>query len=218
MAALGPLLLRHPGLPKPAVEALEFGLRVLVICAKFFDCVPFPTGQFQVFGEDLKRVGLVGLGAGTLAAFARPNSHFTFYEIDPVVEAIAEDPNLFTYLADARAIGATIRTRIGDARLTLDTEPDHELDLLVIDAFSSAAIPVHLLTREALTLYLDKIKPDGLLLFHVSNKSLNIRRPLSDLSADLDVTALVQNNQIESPREFFEGKFASQWVVMSRDW
>ncbi len=177
-----------------------------------------PAGQvFSQFGTELDKVGIVGLGAGTMATFAEPGSDFTYYEIDPVVEAVAEDENLFTYLRDARALGADITNIIGDARLTLARESDGHLDLLIIDAFSSASIPVHLLTREALTLYFQKLKPDGLLLFHVSNKSLNVRRPLASLADDLGLSAMQQDNDIESRQQGIEGKFASQWVVMSRD-
>lgn len=176
-----------------------------------------PAGQvFRQFGRGLKKVGLVGLGTGTLATYAGPDSQYTYYEIDPVVEAIAEDEEMFTFLSDARALGANITTVIGDARLSLAREPDGTMDLLVIDAFSSASIPVHLLTREALVLYLQKLKPNGLLLFHVSNKSLNVRRPLGGLAEDLGVSALHQDNDIENQQQKIEGKFSSQWVVMSR--
>ncbi len=177
-----------------------------------------PVGQiFSQFGAELDTVGIVGLGAGTIASFAGRGSNFIYYEIDPVVETIAEDETLFTYLRDARARGATITNIIGDARLTLAQEPDNSLDLLIIDAFSSASIPVHLMTKEALTLYLEKLKPNGLLLFHVSNKSLNVGRPLAGLADNLGLNVMRQDNKIESRLESHQGKFASQWVVMSRD-
>src|SRR6185437_9470115 len=114
-------------------------------------------------------VGVIGLGAGGLAAYGRPGERWTFFELDPEVERIARDPRFFTYITDSRA---SIRVVLGDGRLSLGHEPDALLDLLVLDAFSSDAIPVHLLTREALQLYLQKLAPGGVLLFHLSNRYL----------------------------------------------
>ena len=176
-----------------------------------------PAGQvFAARARELEHVGLVGLGVGTLAAFAPPGARFTFFEIDPVVAAIAENTTLFSYLADARVRGAEVAIRLGDARLTLAHEPDSGFDLLLIDAFSSASVPLHLLTREALALYLSKLRPNGLLLFHVSNNHLDVATALARLADDAGVLALYQDNQIESEQERNEGKLASQWVLMTR--
>ena len=117
------------------------------------------------------RVGIVGLGAGSMACYARPGEAWRFYEIDPVVARIARDPSRFSFLSrcqpDARIV-------LGDARLTLAKEPAAGFDYLVVDAFSSDSVPVHLLTVEALRLYLGKLTPHGILALHVSNRHLDL--------------------------------------------
>jgi spermidine synthase len=116
-------------------------------------------------------VGIVGLGSGSLACYSRGNEAWRFYEIDPVVVKLASDPRLFYFLPHCRP-GADIV--VGDARVTLAKEPAGAFDYLVIDAFSSDAVPMHLLTREALQLYLGKLAPNGLLALHVSNRHLDL--------------------------------------------
>ena len=116
------------------------------------------------------RVGVAGLGVGTIASYARPGDEFTFYEIDPAVAAIAADTRWFTFLADCRG---TARVVVDDARRALDREPDGSLDLLVVDAFTGDSVPTHLLTREAFALYGRKLRPAGVLALHVSNKYLD---------------------------------------------
>lgn len=116
-------------------------------------------------------VGIVGLGAGAMACYARPDDTWRFYEIDPVVVRIASDRNRFRFLSVCRPNADIV---VGDARLTLAKEPAGRFDYLVIDAFSSDSIPVHLLTVEALRLFLDKLTPDGLLALHISNRHLDL--------------------------------------------
>src|SRR5207244_3866864 len=129
-----------------------------------------PIGQvFEELGPRLHDVGAVGLGSGALAAYGRPGDRVTFYELDPAVARIASNPRWFTYLRDSRA---DVRIVVGDGRLELAAAPDHGYDLLVLDAFSSDSVPVHLLTREAVELYLSKLRPDGLVAFHVTNRYL----------------------------------------------
>lgn len=118
-------------------------------------------------------VGLVGLGAGSLAPLASPQQTLTYFEIDPLVEQMARRD--FTYLADARA---HVDVQIGDGRRLLSAMPDDHFTLLVIDAFTSDAIPTHLLTEEALRLYMRKLKPDGLLVMHISNRYADLTRVL----------------------------------------
>ena len=118
-----------------------------------------------------QRLGILGLGAGTMAAFADSAHHVTFYEIDPAVEPIAR--RYFTFLPRC---GANCDIIIGDGRLQLAREHDGTFDLLLLDAFSSDSVPTHLLSREALHIYLSKLKPDGLLLFHVSNRYLDVEK------------------------------------------
>lgn len=117
------------------------------------------------------RVGIVGLGSGAMACNARAGEQWRFYEIDPIVVQIARDPKRFRYLSSCQPNADVV---LGDARLTLAKEPAGAFDYLVIDAFSSDAIPVHLLTLEALQLYLGKLSPDGLLALHVSNRHLDL--------------------------------------------
>jgi hypothetical protein len=126
-------------------------------------------------------VGVVGLGAGALAPYARPGERWTFFELDPEVERIARDPRYFTYLADSRA---PTQVEVGDGRLSLAREPDGSFDLLVLDAFSSDAIPIHLLTREAVRLYFQKLAPGGVLVAHLSNRYLDLAPVLGGLARD----------------------------------
>jgi hypothetical protein len=126
-------------------------------------------------------VGVIGLGAGALAAYGRAGEQWTFFELDPAVERIARDTLLFTYLADSPA---AIRVVLGDGRLSLAGEPDGSLDLLVLDAFSSDAIPTHLLTREAMGLYFRKLAPGGAVLVHLSNRYLDLVPVLGGLVHD----------------------------------
>lgn len=120
-------------------------------------------------GTRPRRVGMIGLGTGTLAAYGRRDDVFRFYEINPQVEPIAQ--HLFTYMRESAADIALVR---GDARLSLAAEPPQRYDVLVIDAFSGDAIPVHLLTSQALELYRRHLQPDGIMAFHVSNQFLDL--------------------------------------------
>lgn len=133
------------------------------------------------------RVGVVGLGCGTIMAYHRPGWHFTFYEIDPAVVRIAENPEYFTYLADHQGEYEVV---VGDARLQLERAKPQGFDLLVLDAFSSDTIPIHLMTREALAAYRRHLKPDGLLAFHISNRHLDLRPVLGALAQDAGLRAI----------------------------
>jgi spermidine synthase len=115
------------------------------------------------------KVGVIGLGTGTLAVYGAKDDVYRFYEINPAVLAIAQRD--FTFLQDS---DATIELALGDARLTLEREPKQAFDVLVIDAFSSDAIPVHLITSEALAIYRRHMKPGGIIAFHVTNRFLNL--------------------------------------------
>ena len=160
-------------------------------------CIPlsyyFPTGPlghlFRSFqGEQAKSdIAVVGLGAGSTAGYAQPGQRWTFYEIDPTVERIARDPRYFTLLRDCAPQAQVI---LGDARISLAREPDGTHDLIILDAFSSDAIPVHLLTREALDLYFRKLSPHGVLAFHISNRYFDLRPVLSRLARDAQLGGL----------------------------
>jgi SAM-dependent methyltransferase len=163
------------------------------------------------------RVAVIGLGTGTLAAYARPGDTMVFYEIDRAVVDVAFDPAYFTYLADARERGATLRVELGDARLRLASvrseRPGERYDLIAVDAFSSDAIPVHLLTREAFALYLDMLAPDGLLAIHISNRQLRLEPVVANLAKDAGVPALIQSDD-GAPES--EGAADTTWVVLAR--
>ncbi len=156
------------------------------------------------------RIGVVGLGTGTLAAYGLPGQHLTFFEIDAAVERIARDPRYFTYLENCRA---DLKVRLGDARLSLAEEADGQFDVLLVDAFSSDAVPVHLLTREALELYFKKLAPRGLLAVHITNRHLDLEPVLGNLAAALGVAARVRN---DDRKEDATGRFPSTWVVLAR--
>src|SRR5262249_31990557 len=136
-----------------------------------------PVGQlFDALGETgaPRHVGVTGLGIGTLVSYGRSGQAWTFYEIDPAVVRVAEDDRYFTYLSDARAAGIEVRIVPGDARLQMVGAPEKAYDLLFLDAFSSDSVPVHLLTVEALELYLSKLADGGVLALNISNRYLDL--------------------------------------------
>ena len=157
------------------------------------------------------RVAVVGLGAGTLAAYARAADEFVFYELDPSVEGLARAH--FSYLSDAQARGASVRVAPGDARLTLAAESGPRYDLLIVDAFSSDSIPVHLVTREALELYRERLAPGGLLAFHVTNRHLRLARAFARQADEAGLAAARRRD--EDPAE--PGALPSEWVVLAPD-
>jgi hypothetical protein len=158
-------------------------------------------------------IAVVGLGAGTLACLGQSGQAFTFYEIDPAVERIARDPRYFTFLQDCEGKPQVV---LGDARLTLKTAPDSQYGLIVIDAFSSDSIPLHLLTREALRLYLDKLAGGGILAFHISNRYLDLRPVLATLASDAGLIYLDRDQIETSSGAQQSGKTGSRWAVMAR--
>jgi spermidine synthase len=133
------------------------------------------------------RIAVVGLGTGSLAALTKAGQSIDYYELDPQVEPLAR--RWFTYLGDARG---TVEIHLGDARLTLAEAAPGIYDLAVIDAFSSDAVPVHLLTVEAVGMYLDKLKPDGLVLLHISNRHLDLARVARGVARRLGAHAALQ--------------------------
>jgi len=135
-------------------------------------------------GAHLDHVGIIGLGVGSLGCYARPGEQWTFFEIDPTVERIARDPRFFGFLDKC---GNHPSVLLGDARLTLTTQPALRFDLLVLDAFSSDSIPAHLLTREALALYLSHLNPGGMLAYHVSNRYLDLVPVVARLASDAGI-------------------------------
>lgn len=150
-----------------------------------FDCIPTlyyapatPIGQateaIQSRG-DRARIGIVGQGSGAMAAWKRAGDEMTFFEIDPMVDRMSRNPEWFTFISHCAS--GPVRTVLGDARLTLQKEQPGSYDLLLIDAFSSDAVPTHLLTQEAIEGYLKLLKPDGVVILHLSNRNLEITNP-----------------------------------------
>ncbi|MCU0245397.1 MAG: fused MFS/spermidine synthase [Bryobacter sp.] len=152
------------------------------------------------------RAGLIGLGAGTLAAYCRPGDRFTFYEINPLVEQLARKE--FYYLKEAPE---PVEVVLGDARLTMEREAPRGYDVIAVDAFSGDSIPVHLLTREAFRLYFRHLRPDGVLVVHISNKHLSLRPVVEQLAAAFGKPARL----IENEEDDEAGVFESDWVVIS---
>lgn len=154
-----------------------------------------------------KRVGAIGLGAGTLAAYGKTSDYFRFYEINPQVVTVARTS--FSYLQDSPA---RIEVVLGDARLSLQSEAAQQFDVLAVDAFSGDAIPVHLLTREAFALYMRHLKPEGVLAVHTSNTYLNLPPVVQLLAADAGCeTRLVTND--DEHRKLID---SSDWVLVTR--
>jgi SAM-dependent methyltransferase len=135
-------------------------------------------------------MGVVGLGTGAMAGYKRPEDRLTFFEIDPLVDRLARDPDQFTFISECAA--GPVRTVLGDARLTLAREAPGSYDLLLIDAFSSDAVPTHLLTVEAIEGYLRLLKPDGVVILHLSNRNLDITLPAAAAAQALGVPNLHQ--------------------------
>ena len=159
-------------------------------------------------------VGVVGLGTGSTAGYARPGERWTFYEIDPAILRTAEDPRYFTFLR--HCLSGDYRVVLGDARRSLAGAPDGAYDLLFIDAFSSDAMPVHLMTREALRLYFAKLAPDGVLVINISSRYFNLRPVLAALARDLGLVALGRHDDDVPIEEQVNGRLSSSWVVMAR--
>ena len=159
------------------------------------------------------QVAAVGLGAGSIASYRRPGQEWTFYEVDPTVVQLARDPRFFTYLSKC---STDIEVVLGDARLSLAREPSNQFDLLVLDAYNSDSVPIHLITQEALQLYLDKITDRGLIIFHISNQYLDLTPVVANLAQDLGLVCFLKNDLFLSEQERLLGKEPSQWAIMAR--
>jgi SAM-dependent methyltransferase len=153
-------------------------------------------------------VGVIGLGAGTIASYANASDNYVFYEINPNVISIADSQ--FSYLQDARARGAQIDTVLGDARLSLERQQPQQFDLLAVDAFSSDSIPVHLLTREAFDLYVRHLKHGGTLAVHVSNRYLNLQPVVTRAATAMGREVLMVANEPDQPK----GVSRSTWILV----
>jgi SAM-dependent methyltransferase len=156
-----------------------------------------------------QRIGVVGLGSGTMAAYGGPERHVTFYELDPDMPAVAN--SFFSFL---KTCGPNCDIVLGDGRIELARAPDSHFDLLMLDAFSSDSIPAHLVSREAIELYISKLTPDGILLFHVSNRFLDVPKLVAALASDAGLHAFFRSDDAGELRA--EGKSSSDHVVAAR--
>ncbi|HSW40041.1 MAG TPA: fused MFS/spermidine synthase, partial [Acidobacteriota bacterium] len=157
------------------------------------------------------RVSGIGLGVGAINAYSRPGEEWTFYEIDPAVADIAEDERWFTYLSACAATPPKIV--LGDARLRIEETLDETYGLIVLDAFSSDAIPVHLITEEAVDLYFSKLAPGGMMAFHISNRNLDLRPVLAGAAKRLNLKGVFREDREQDEQI---GKFPSTWAVLAR--
>ena len=205
-----------------------------------------PIGDvFKLYGSDQTRVAAVGLGVGSLAAYATADQKFDFFEIDPVVCQIARDERYFTYLSSAHNKGADVQIILGDARIQLDAirrkldsknetassagpnspfqsvafeKPSSgKYELMVMDAFGSDAVPIHLITAEAVTLYLDLLEEDGLLVFHVSSKFIDFSPIGAGIAERFGLASAIRIDLPTGDEVKKTGRNPSIYMVMSRD-
>jgi spermidine synthase len=163
----------------------------------------------QIQPQAHRRIGVVGLGAGTLAAYGRDGDEFCFYEINPAVKEAAK--RYFTFLQESPA---KVEVVMGDARLSLEKEPARQFDLLALDAFSSDAIPVHLLTAEAFAIYLRHLKAGGVVAVHISNQHLNLRPVVRNLAAHFGLqAALISFKSAQRPWWWYP----ADWVLLTKN-
>lgn len=158
---------------------------------------------------------MVGLGTGSVSCYGQPNQDVTFYEIDQsVIKLVGPDnPKYFTYTSDAVKRGAKLKFIVGDARLKLQ-QNNEKYGLLLVDAFSSDSIPVHLLTKEAVQMYMNHLTDDGFLALHISNKYVRLEPVVAEIAHELGLTAWVWNDDAEKR---WPGKTASSWIVVAKD-
>jgi hypothetical protein len=180
-----------------------------------------PTGPvgdiFLQFGARFSDIAVVGLGAGALSSYAAAGTHFDYYEIDPAVVGIATNSRFFSFIEDATARKSRQAFSIGDARLTLAEAADARYDLIILDAFSGGSIPTHLLTKESLSLYISKLNPKGLILFHISNNFLDLSRLLCSLALSEDLLCFAKSSGVTDEVQRAQNKLPSQWLVMTRN-
>ena len=174
-----------------------------------------PLGDvFASLNDDQERaIAVIGLGIGATASYVKPGQKVTFFEINPDVRDIAQNDSLFTHLRDCRG---TYEIVIGDARIQLEQLKDRSFDILVIDAFSSDSIPAHLISIEAVQLYLQRLSEDGVLVVHISNKFLRLEPLLAQLAKQLDLVGISRRDPVYDDSEHVWGKSSSHYVVLAR--
>jgi hypothetical protein len=161
-------------------------------------------------------IGVIGLGCGVLATYARPGERWTFFEIDPKVERVARDPALFSFLAEAFPRDRGLELVLGDARLKLGEFPSGAFDVLILDAFSSDVVPAHLLVREAMMLYLDKLSANGLLAMHISNHYFELEPVVAAATQSVGLSAKCWADTEQTAAAEALGKVPSKWCIAAR--
>ncbi|HMK37116.1 MAG TPA: fused MFS/spermidine synthase [Desulfomonilaceae bacterium] len=190
--------------PKRRNEPTSYYYRGGPLGQVFASLPPAPNGR---------TVGVIGLGAGTMATYAGPLDHWTFYEINPQIAAVAQDAKYFTYLRDCKAKVEVVH---GDGRLLLSKAPDNSFDVIFLDAFSSDSVPVHLLTTEALNLYLRKLRPNGIVAFHISNQYLKLDSVLANLAKSCGAPGCGMTQILTAEQERHSLGSSSAWGVVAR--
>jgi hypothetical protein len=173
-----------------------------------------PVGQFfTAFRGGTRKVGVIGLGAGVITCYARPEDTWTFYEIDPLVEELARDERFFHFLAEC---GHNVTVSIGDGRLSIERADDRGYDVVILEGFTSDSIPVHLLTREALALYLRKLGPGGAIMLHISNRYLDLLPVVAALAVNAGAVGRYQLFAPDPGSAARTLEVASIWAVVAR--
>lgn len=202
-------LLMHSG----TVHGAQFMTKDKALMPTTYYAPSTPIGQLFATNEAPGAVGVVGLGTGSVACYARPGQDYIYYEIDPLVAEFASDPRHFTYLS---ACTPEPNIVLGDGRLSLANEPEDRFNLLLIDAFSSSSVPTHLLTREAVSLYLSRLSEDGVLVMHVSNNHMDLPKVVARVADSLGAPARYQYFNPTPEQAELEDAHASQVVVLAR--
>lgn len=179
-----------------------------------------PVGDlFRAFESDPRRsrgeIAIIGVGAGALTAYATESQHWTLYEIDPEVVRIARDPRYFTYLDDTKA--RALDVIVGDGRFELARAREGQFSMIVFDAFSSHAIPMHLITREALAIACGKLADRGLIAFNISNRYIDLGQVLAVLAADAGLVLRVRVDALSTREEVVADRLGSIWAVLARN-
>ena len=168
-----------------------------------------PLGDvFTAADKSDRRVAVIGLGVGAMAAYALPGQHFVFFEIDPLVVRIAQNPNLFDYLRQCRGTYEVVQ---GDGLESLTRSPARSFDLIVVDAFTSDVIPEHLRSRQACDVYLDKLAPHGLLAFHISTTNVDLEPMLAKLAAESSLACRMRSDPQVSDDELNRRQQSNDW-------
>jgi hypothetical protein len=195
------------------------GKRRLLPTAYYHPSGPLGDVVFSLSAQGrFRAAGVIGLGAGAIAAYAGNGVRMDFFEVDPAVIRIAENPEYFTYLAEARSRpGTNLRTTAADGRLGLRAMPEASYDLIIVDAFSSDAIPAHLLTREAVAIYRSRLAPRGVIAFHVSSRFFDLRPVLARIAVDQHLVAYARDDEDIPEAQAAEAKRSSVWVIVAGD-